>query len=109
MLLSECAHGLHHRRERAALVGEAVLDAGRLLGEFRAMDEPAFFKCMELLREGARARAGERRLEVSETLRPGKEIPDDEERRRIADDISSLREGAVPADGFLLFLGAEHG
>ncbi len=73
--------------QRAALVGERVLDARRHLGKGLTLDDPLFFQRTQAQRQRARADALQRALELAEARAALGEVADDEERPLAADDL----------------------
>src|SRR5687767_811019 len=63
-------HRLHDRDERAALLGERVLDARRDLGERLALHDALLFERAQAQRERPRRDAFERALELAEARAP---------------------------------------
>src|SRR6266487_1872043 len=64
--LAVLAHRLDDRDERAALLGEQVLDARRNLGERRALDDALLLERAQAQRQRTRADALQRALELAE-------------------------------------------
>src|SRR4051794_622250 len=74
------AHRLDDRDQRAALLGQAVLDARRHLGEGLALDHALLLQCSQPQRQRARADALQRALQLAEARAPVREVPDHQHR-----------------------------
>src|SRR5215204_1375589 len=87
------AHVLDQRHEGAALVRELIGHARRHLGEGAALDDPLLLQRSQAQREGARADALERALQLTETERGIRQVTDDQQGPLAGDDFRR------PADG----------
>src|SRR5918999_5775241 len=87
------AHRLHDRDQRAALLGQRVLDPRRNLGEGLALDDALLLERAQPQREGAGRDPGERALELAEAAAALGQITDHEQRPLAADDVGGTADG----------------
>src|SRR5262249_44633773 len=88
-------HAVDDRDERAALLGQRVLDARRDLGIRAALDDALFLQRAQPQRERARGDAAERALELAEPRAALRQVTHDQERPLPADDVGGAADGAV--------------
>src|SRR3954467_6085542 len=89
------AHAVDDRHERAALLGQRVLDPRRDLGVRAALDDALLLPRAPPQRARARGDAAERALELTEPRAALREVTNDEERPLPADDVGGTADGAV--------------
>src|SRR3954468_4629656 len=93
--LAVAAHGLDDRDQRATLLGQAVLDARRDLGEGLALEDALLLQRPQAQREGAGADALQRALELAEPRAPLGEVADHEHRPLATHDVGGPADGAI--------------
>src|SRR3954447_17857150 len=89
------AHAVDDRHERAALLGQRVLDARRDLGVRAALEDALLLQRAQPQRQRARGDAAERALELTEPRTALREVAHDQERPLPADDVGGTADGAV--------------
>src|ERR687896_761278 len=87
------AHVLDQRHERLALRRKRVLDPWGHLGEGVALDDALLLERPQAKRQGARADAGQRALQLAEAAAALGQVPDHEDRPLAADDVRSGADG----------------
>src|SRR5258708_39314968 len=81
------AHVVDDRQQRAALLGQRVLDAWRDLGEGLPLDDRLLLERAQAQRQRARADAGELTFELTEARRAGGELAHEQQGPLTAHDI----------------------
>src|SRR4051794_34726617 len=89
------AHRLDDRDERAALLGQLVLDARRDLGEGLAGDDALLLERAQAQAQRPGRDAFQRALQLAEALAAVGQVADHEERPLAADDVGGPADGAV--------------
>src|SRR4051794_3422314 len=88
-------HGLDDRQQRAALLGQAVLDARRDLGIRLALEDALLLQRAQPQRERAGADALERALELAEARPAVRQVADDQQRPLATDHFGRPADRAI--------------